>query len=169
SERSDCRHFDIHRSTFQYRAKEPDAWLAKLKKALRRVSRKHPEMGSPRIFRLPKGEGWIAGAQKVQRLRRELGRMVPPKKPRKRRQSISTGLPTTATHRNHGWTWDFVHNVTMRGGKLRMVTALDKYTRACRCIHVDRKINAGKVWQVMARLIEQYKAREHIRSDNGPE
>ena len=31
SERSACRHFGLHRSTFQYKAKEPDAWLVKLK------------------------------------------------------------------------------------------------------------------------------------------
>jgi transposase InsO family protein len=169
SERSACRHFGLHRSTFQYKAKQPDAWLAKLKTALRRLSRQYPEMGYPKITRLLKGEGWNVGARKVQRLRRELGLMVPPKKPRKRRQGVSTGLPTTATYRNHVWTWDFVHDVTMRGGKLRMLTVLDEYTRECRCIHVDRKINAEKVRQVMGRLIDEHGAPEYIRSDNGSE
>ncbi|HSH09543.1 MAG TPA: IS3 family transposase [Oceanipulchritudo sp.] len=169
SERSACRHFGLHRSTFQYKAKEPDAWLAKLKAALRRLSRQYPEMGYPKITRLLKAEGWQVGARRIQHLRRELGLMVPPKKPRKRRQGASTGLPTTATHRNHVWTWDFVHDVTIRGGKLRMLTVLDEFTRECRCIHIDRKINAGKVRQVMARLIEENGAPEHIRSDNGSE
>jgi putative transposase len=126
-------------------------------------------MGYPKITRLLKGEGWNVGARKVQRLRRELGLMVPPKKPRKRRQGVSTGLPTTATHRNHVWTWDFVHDVTMRGGKLRMLTVLDEYTRECRCIHVERRINANKVRQVMTRLIDEHGAPEYIRSDNGSE
>ena len=57
----------------------------------------------------------------------------------------------------------------MRGGKLRMLTVLDEYTRECRCIHVDRRINAWKVQRVMARLIEEYGAPEYIRSDNGSE
>jgi hypothetical protein len=110
SERSACRHFSLHKSTFQYKTKEPDAWLAKLTAALRRVSRQHPEMGYPKITRLLKAEGRNVGARKIQHLRRELGLMGPPKKPRRRRQGLSTGLPTAATHRNHVWTWDFVHN-----------------------------------------------------------
>jgi len=56
--RAACRHFGLHRSTFRYRAKEPDAWLAKLKAALRRISRAHPELGYGEITRLLKREGW---------------------------------------------------------------------------------------------------------------
>ena len=41
SARAACRHFELHRSTFAYQAKEPDAWLAKLKAALRRLSNLH--------------------------------------------------------------------------------------------------------------------------------
>jgi putative transposase len=140
-ERAACRHFGLHRSTFQYEAKQPNAWLARLKIALKRMSRLHPE----------------------------LGLAVPTKKPRRRRQGISTGLPTKATHPNHVWTWDFVHDTTMRGGKLRMLTVLDEYTRESRCIHVDRKINAEKVQRVMARLIEEFGVPQYIRSDNGSE
>lgn len=169
SERSACRHFGLHRSTFQYEAKQPNAWLAQLKIALKRMSRLHPELGYPKITRLLKDEGWRVGARMVQRLRRELGLAIPPKKQRRKRRGISTGLPTKATHPNHVWTWDFVHDTTMRGGKLRILTVVDEYTRECRCIHVDRRINAGKVQKVMARLIEEYGSPEYIRSDNGSE
>ncbi len=105
----------------------------------------------------------------VQRLRRELGLAIPPKKRRQRRRGISTGLPAKATHPNDVWGWGFVHGTTMRGGKLRMPTVVDEYTRECRCIRVDRRINAGKVQKVMARLIEEYGSPEYIRSDNGSE
>lgn len=169
TERAACRHFGLHRSTFAYEAKQPDAWLAKLKGAVRRMSRLHPELGYPKVARLLKSEGWQVGARMVQRLRRELGLAIAPKKPRQRRRGASTGLPTKATHRNHVWTWDFVHDTTMRGGKLRMLNVIDEYTRECLCIHVDRRINAAKVKQVMARLIHEHGAPEHIRSDNGSE
>ena len=62
-----------------------------------------------------------------------------------------------------------MHDTTMRGGKLRMLTVLDEYTRQSRCIHVDRKINARKVRSIMSRLIAEHGAPEHIRSDNGSE
>lgn len=113
--RAACRHFGLHRSTFAYQAKEPDAWLARLKSALRRMSNRHPEMGYPKITKLLKDEGWKVGTRMVQRLRRELGLAVPAKKQKKRRQVVSTGLPTKATHRGHVWTWDFVHDTTVRG------------------------------------------------------
>ena len=73
SERAACRHFGLHRSTFQYEAKQPNAWLARLKIALKRMSRLHPELGYSKITRLLKDEGWQVGNRMVQRLRREVG------------------------------------------------------------------------------------------------
>ena len=70
--RAVCRHFGLNRSTYAYRAKEADAWEAKLKGALRRKSNEHPELGYAKITRLLKQEGWQVGARNVQRLRREL-------------------------------------------------------------------------------------------------
>lgn len=89
--------------------------------------------------------------------------------PRKRRAGQSTGLPTRATHPNHVWTWDFVQDKTERGGAIRMLTVIDEYTRQCRCIHVDRRINTAKVERIMGELVDAYGSPEHIRSDNGSE
>lgn len=164
-----CRHFQLHRSTFRYQAKQPNAWLAKLKTALRRLSNAHPELGYLKITRLLKKEGWRVGCRRIQHLRRELGLAVPAKKPKHRRRGVCTGLPTKATYRGHVWTWDFVHDTTMRGGKLRMLNIIDEYTRECLCIYVARRINAQKVRRVMVDLIDLYGAPEHIRSDNGSE
>lgn len=167
--REACRHFGLHRSTFGYAAKEPDAWMAKLKTALRRLSRLYPEWGYKKITQLLKKEGWSVGARMIQQLRRQLGLMSPKSKPKQRRQGVSTGLPTKATHPNHVWTWDFVHYTTTRGGKLRMLTVVDEYTHRCLRIHVDRRINARKVRQIMSHLIAEHGAPGHIRSDNGSE
>ena len=167
--RAACRHFGLHRSTFAYNAKEPAAWLSKLKKALKRISNQYPEMGYMKVATLLKSQGWPVGSRMIQRLRRELGLAVPLKKPKRRRQGVSTSLPTKAYHRNHVWTWDFIHDTTIRGGRLRMLTIIDEYTRECLCIHVARRMNARKVKQIIARLIGEQGIPEHIRSDNGPE
>jgi putative transposase len=167
--RSVCRHLELGRSTFAYEPKDPHPWLGRVKAALRRLSRLHPELGYAKITRLLKEEGWQVGARLVQNLRRELGLRVPAKKPRQRRRGVSTGLPTAARHRGHVWSWDFVHDTTRRGGQLRMLNVIDEYTRECLCIHVDRRINARKVRRILARLIEEHGAPEHIRSDNGSE
>ena len=63
--RAVCRHFGLNRSTYAYRAKEADAWEAKLKGALRRKSNEHPELGYAKITRLLKQEGWqVGGSQR---------------------------------------------------------------------------------------------------------
>ena len=169
SARAACRHFELHRSTFAYQAKEPDAWLAKLKAALRRLSNLHSEFGYAKITRLLKKEGWKVGTRMIQRLRHQLGLAVPAKKLKRRRQGHSTGVPTRAKHKGHVWTWDFVHDTTMRGGKLRMLNVIDEYTRECLCVHVDRRMNARKVKGILSELVDVYGAPEHIRSDNGSE
>lgn len=125
--------------------------------------------GYPKITRLLQAEGWKVGRRRVQRLRRELGLMIPRKKPGRRRQGPSTGLPTKAMHRGHVWTWDFVHDTTVRGGKLRMLNVIDEHTRECLCIYVARRINASKVRRVMADLVDLHGAPAYIRSDNGSE
>jgi putative transposase len=169
SKREACRHFGLHRSTFAYEAREPDQWLFRLRGAVRKQSHKYPEYGYAKITALLKQEGWCVGKRLIQQLRQEMGLRCPTRKPRKRRSGISTGLPTQATHRNHVWTWDFVQDTTVRGGKIRMLTVLDEYTRESLCIHVDRRIGATKVQAIMGALIDAHGAPEHIRSDNGSE
>ncbi len=68
------------------------------------------------------------GCRRIQRLRRELGLAVPTKNPKRRRRGVCTGLSTKATHRGYVWTWDFVHDTTVRGGKPRLLNMIDEYT-----------------------------------------
>ncbi len=53
-----CRYFHLHRCTYAYKAKHPDAWLMKLKAAVRRLSRQYARWGYPKITKLLKDEGW---------------------------------------------------------------------------------------------------------------
>ena len=64
----------------------------------------HPRYGYRRIAALLRQEGWHVGKRHIQRLRRDEGLRVPPTKRKVIRRGVSTGLPTTATHRNHVWT-----------------------------------------------------------------
>lgn len=164
-----CRHLGLHRSTFAYESKESSIWISRLRGSVRKLSELHTDFGTRKIGHLLRKGGWRVGNQLVGKLRREMGLLLIPKKAKKRRQGVSTGLPTTATHRNHVWTWDFVQDRTVRGGTIRMLTVLDEYTRECRTIYVDRNINAKKVQEVMKELVEKEGVPEYIRSDNGSE
>ena len=88
------------------------------RKRLRALSEAHPRYGYRRIAALLRQEGWVVGKRQVQRLRRADGLRVPPTRRRPIRQGVSTGLPTKASRRGHVWTWDFVSDATVRGGRV---------------------------------------------------
>ena len=67
------------------------------------------------------------------------------------------------------WTWDFIHDWTIKGGSCRILSIVDEYTRQARCLHVERNIGSGKVKEIMMQLIQEYGSPAFIRSDNGPE
>jgi putative transposase len=115
-------------------------------------------------------EGWHAGKKLVQRIRRECGLRVKRWMRRARRRGQSTGtIPTKAERLNHVWTWDFVADRTDNGGRLRILSLLDEYSRECLALHVARKLTAADLIEVMERLVKERGVPEHIRSDNGSE
>jgi len=131
SQRVACRMLKLARSTFRYQGRPPTAKEEQLRKRLLELSAKHPRYGYRRIAALLRREGWRVGKRHIQRLRRDAGLRVPPTKRKLIRRGVSTGLPTTATHRNQVWTWDFIADATVRGGTLKLLTILDEYTREC--------------------------------------
>lgn len=95
-----------------------------------------------------------------------------PKKQRKRRRlgsSDSGCIRHRATHKNHVWAWDFVHDQTLHGEPLKWLALVDEYTRECLALDVARSIKAGNLVDVLQKLFEQRGLPEHVRSDNGPE
>lgn len=169
SGRQACRYFRLHRSTYRYHAKAPDAWMKALRSAVRRYSLRHRKWGYAKITCLLQQDGWRVGKRRVQAIRRELGLRIPQREPRRQRRGHSTGLPTKAAYRGHVWCWDFIHDRTVRGGRLKMLTVADEYTRECHLIHVARRIRARDVLAQLFQLIERHGAPGFIRSDNGSE
>jgi len=169
SGRSVCRWLGLNRSTLRYTPKPVPDKTKLLEAEIVKMSKRYPCFGYRKITRKLVEEGWAVGKKLVQRVRREEGLQVPPPKPRKRRQGLSTGLPQQAQHRNHVWAWDFVSDYTVRGGKLRVFNLIDEFTKECHCIHSDRAIKATDVLTVLQEAIEEHGAPEYIRSDNGPE
>ena len=133
-------------------------------------SHQHPRLGYRKLVRLLRREGWQVGRKLVQRIRREHGLRVQRWTKRPRRRGRSTGtIPTRAERVNHVWTWDFISDRTDNGGKLRILSVLDEYTRECLALHVARQLTAADLIVVMERLVAQRGAPAHIRSDNGSE
>ncbi len=169
SGRKACHILRLARSTYGYRGRAPTTVEQQLRKRLHELALRHPRYGYRRIAALLRQEGWHVGKRHIQRLRRDEGLRVPPTKRKVIRRGVSTGLPTTATHRNHVWTWDFIADATVRGGALRILTILDEYTRECHVLRVDRALRAADVLAWLQKAIEEHGAPAYLRSDNGSE
>jgi putative transposase len=155
--------FNLIAAHLPIKPKSPTPGWQNSRWALRRLSNFHSEFVYAKITKLIK-----IGTRMIQRLRHQLGLAVPAKKLKRRGQGHSQGVPKTK-HNGHIWAWDFVHDTTMRGGKLTMPNVIDEYTSECLCIYVDRRMNARKVKGVLSDLVDVCGAPEHIRRDYEPE
>ena len=71
-------------------------------------------------------------------------------------------------HRDHVWSYDFVHCRTDDGKAFRTLNIINEYSRECLAIRVDRKLNSGNVIDVLSDLFILRGVPSFIRSDNGP-
>lgn len=94
--------------------------------------------------------------------------MLKQKRQRKRR-GIGVGVPCREEHPGHVWAYDFVEDRTETGRKLRILTVVDEFTRACLTVEVEYRMNARYVPDTLLRLFELHGVPKFVRSDNGPE
>ena len=138
---------------------------------LHELARKYPRYGYRMITAKLRQEGWHVNAKRVYRLWRKEGLKVP-KKTRKKRRLGHNGnscVRRRAEHKDHVWTWDFIHDRTISGKPLKWFAITDEYTRECLALEVDRSITAEKVVGILVNLFISRGVPNHIRSDNGPE
>ncbi len=115
--------------------------------------------------------GWTVNRKRIYRLWRQEGLKVPQKQHKKRRlgHSDNSCVRRKAEHKDHVWTWDFIHDRTTSGRPLKWLSIVDEYTRECLALEVERSITAERVIDVLADLFRIRGVPRHIRSDNGPE
>jgi len=167
SERRACRVLDMHRSTKRRQPELPEqgALIARL----HALSEQYPRLGYRKIFALLKGEQWAVSRETVRRLRKREGLQVVKKARKRRPLGKSTTVPTHALYPNQVWSYDFVHDETTDGRRLKCLTVLDEYTREGLTIDCARSITAGDVVHVLQRLFAQRGTPQYVKSDNGPE
>ncbi len=74
-----------------------------------------------------------------------------------------------AEYPNHVWTYDFMSDQTEDGGKLKLLTVLDEFTRESPAIEVGRPMRSKDVIAVLEYLFIVHGVPKFIHSDNGPE
>lgn len=171
SERRACQLFGQPRGTQRYQPQDISAEEKKLVARIHELVRKHPRYGYRFITAKLRQEGWRVNCKRVYRLWRQEGLKVPKKTRKKRRlgHSGNSCARRRAEHKDHVWTWDFIHDRTAGGQPLKWFAITDEYTRECLALEVDRSITADKVLDILTNLFLARGVPGHIRSDNGPE
>lgn len=168
SQRHACQLVGMQRSSVRYQRHlcDDESHTVAL---IRTYAEEQPVYGYRIIAALLKQDGHQINRKRVYRIWRQEGLQLPRRKPVKRRYGDSTGSLQRATRPNEVWTYDFLESRTERGGKLRMLTILDEYTRECLIIHVARSISSQQVIRILEWLFLVRGAPNYLRSDNGPE
>lgn len=171
SQRRACRVLGQPRSVQRYEARRDTEQEQRLVARMHELVRKHPRYGYRFITAKLRQEGWRVNFKRIYRLWRREGFKVPKKTRKKRRlgHSGNSCVRRCAEHKDHVWTWDFIHDRTVTGKPLKWFAITDEYTRECLALEVDRSITADRVLDILTNLFFTRGVPEHIRSDNGPE
>ena len=166
SERQACRLVGVSRSTVRYRPHPRDD--APLAERLRKIAKRKTRYGYRRAWATLRRAGERINHKRVYRVWREEG--LPLKnRPQRKRARSGASVPCRATHPNHVWTYDFIHDACDSGRKLKLLTVLDEFTRESLALEVDTSICASRVIEVLQRVFDQRGRPAFLRSDNGPE
>ena len=146
-----------------YRAPSADK-DGSLREALQKVWR--PNMGYRMAWALVRDGFAPLNLKRVHRVWREM-RLSRARRHRKKR--AGNAVPLRAEAPNQVWCVDFIHDSCLNGTKLKILSVVDEFTRECLALELDTRLNAARVRDVLAPLIEDRGAPGFVRSDNGSE
>src|SRR3954467_14186006 len=170
SERWACRVVGQHRST-QRREPIVAGDERPLRAGLRAIAVRGPGWRSPRARAQLVDEGWMVNRKRVQRLWREEGLRVPPRRRKRQRLGEST-VPADrlrAERPNHVWAIDFQFDQAVNGRAIKLLNVVDEFTREALAMEVANNITADDTVGVLDRLARERGTPGHVRCDNGPE
>ncbi len=109
--------------------------------------------------------------KRVERIWKRDGLKVPARQPKRARLWLNDGscVRLRPTHKNHVWSYDFVHASTHDGRALKLLILIHEFTRECSSIDTSKRLDSEGVLCRFATLFVELGVPEHIRSDNGPE
>jgi putative transposase len=168
-QRRACHHVGVARSSVRYDPKPEQPVNTLIRHELKRLSQRHRRYGTPRMTALLRRQGCHVNHKRIERLWRLEGLPLPRKRPRRERRRLGMTRPLEATRPNEVWCFDFVHDRTESGQKLKLLTVLDEYTRECLEIRVEKQMDSRTVVETLDELMTDRGHPRYTRSDNGPE
>lgn len=170
-QRRACRIVGQHRFTQRHAPTEADpdrdlrAWL-------RGFAAAHPRWGYRRAHAVLRRDGQAVNRKKIQRLWREEGLRVPPRRRKRQRLGESTAPADRlrATHPDHVWALDYQFDVTATGRTIKILHVVDEFTRESLADLVAHSIDADATVATLDKIAgHRGRHPRFLRCDNGPE
>jgi len=168
SQRRACNALRFNRSSARYVASQNPVNEA-IRHELLALARRHRRWGSPRLHAVIRDSGHAVNHKRVERIYREAGLSLPRRRPRRKRTGPAQRRDIAARAANEVWSYDFVHDRTQYGEKLKLLVLVDEYTRECLEVRVEKRIRGGDVLETLDEIMHERGTPRHIRSDNGSE
>jgi putative transposase len=125
--------------------------------------------GSPRLWVLLRREGWPVNHKRVERLYRQEGLQLRPRRPRRRRSAVVRGPRAVAAAPNEVWAMDFVHDTLAGGPLVRVLTLIDCHTRECLALVAQPRFRGDDVARTLTEVGAARGLPARITVDNGSE
>jgi len=148
SERRACDVVKISRTAKRYIAQDNDSEIRDL---MRIILVEKPRYGCPRVHQMLRRKGILINHKRTARIYRAEGLQLSKRPPKRKRRRPMAELPRPSKPCQK-WSLDFVHDNLSDGRSIRILTAIDEFTRECVAMEVDTSINANRVINVLERL-----------------
>jgi len=166
SQRRACRLMQITRASFRYRHRRPEQTFLKMR--LRELAASRVKSGYRRLHVLLRREGWKINAKRVYRLYKLEGLSLRFKQHKKRVSRLRVVHPT-ALQPNERWSLDFMSDTLGSGRRIRVLTAVDHFSRVSPVVEVDVSLSGSRVVEALERAIGTSGWPTTLCVDHGPE
>jgi len=167
SQRRACRLIRQPRSNQYYRSRKDPR--TDLRQRMREIANTRVRYGYRRVHILLKREGWQLGRSQAYRLYSEEQLQLRSKLPRRRKMVVQRRQRIEPRKAGDAWTMDFVADEFGRGGKFRVLTVVDVFTRQALATEAGLKLKGENVVEVLNRLVARHGAPKYVFVDNGSE
>jgi putative transposase len=168
SERRACHLAQISVSSRNYVSVRPDQGPLRLR--LRELAKVRPRAGYKTLHVYLRREGWRVNHKRIYRLYGEEGLTLKHQRRRRHRSAALRVEPPAVTRVDQQWAMDFMHDTLEGGTGIRVLTAIDLYTRECVALEAAPIFTGSQVAVALERAgRDRSELPERIRVDNGTE
>jgi putative transposase len=167
SERRACRALGVNRSVVRYRSVRPHQTV--LRERVRELAAVRVHSGYRQIHVFLRREGWPVNAKRVYRLYTEEGLTLKRRRPKRHRSAAVRQQPGAPVAPHEAWAMDFIHDTLADGRTIRVLTAIDVFTRECVALEAAPSFRGSDVARALGAAGSTRQLPARIRVDNGTE